>query len=64
MSKVRYAIGSFENGYTVTMIGFKYKSEKHLAKKLKRAEGYGWFYDGLSPFRDVEELPEYIKIRF
>lgn len=64
MSKARYAIGSFENGYVVTMIGFKYKSEKQLVRKLKGVKGYGWRYDGISPFRDVYELPDYIEMRF
>lgn len=66
MSKARYAIGYFEKCYVVEAIGIKFKSDKQLAKKLKRIEARGWRYDDTyrPDIREVDELPDYIKVRF
>ena len=66
MSKVRYTIGYFENGYEVVAIGIKFRSDKQLAKKWKRIEACGWHYDSAyrPDIREVDKISDYIKIRF
>lgn len=60
--KERYAIGSFTNNYEVTMFGFSYRSDCQLEKKINKVMKKGWYPDSaLSPLREVDEIPSYVK---
>lgn len=62
---VKFAYGAFNNSNCVTLLGFKYRTEKELERKIRRAQSYGWSYDGcMGEFRETETLPAHVKIVF
>ena len=58
--------GAFEHcKRCVTLVGFSYRTEKQLLRKIKRAKRKGFVYDGvLCPLKECEQLPAYVRTRF
>lgn len=60
-----YSYGSFENGERVILIGFVYRTEGELIRKIRKAERNGWNYDGVyCPLKQCDFLPSYVDIRY
>jgi len=52
--RFKYYVCSMENKYMVTCFVFRVKTEKDLIEKIQRQEIYGWYFDSITPIRDVD----------